>query len=108
MTRWTRKRKADGAALCLELGAGLLENGAETSRVEETIRMAGAALGMDVEAMVHPTGITVGFGHVDAVTRVARIKERTINLAKVVELNRLSRSLSFARKDLMNCLNELM
>ena len=94
---------ADGAALCLELGAGLLENGAETSRVEETIRMAGSALGMEVEAMVHPTGITVGFGNGDAVTRVARIKNRSINLNKVAELNRLSRALHHSEISLEDC-----
>ncbi len=55
--------------------------------------MTGQALGLDVEAMVHPTGITVGFGEGEAVTRVARIKERVIDLNKVAELNRLSRAL---------------
>ena len=71
----------------------MLENGAETSRVEETVRMAGQAMRMDVEAMVHPTGITVGFGEGEVITRVARIRVRTINLSKVAELNRLSRAL---------------
>jgi uncharacterized membrane protein YjjP (DUF1212 family) len=83
----------NGASLCLELAAGLLENGAETSRVEETVRMAGQAMGIEVEAMVHPTGITVGFGDGEVITRVARIRVRTINLSKVAELNRLSRAM---------------
>ena len=91
MSHKSREELAEGAALCLEIGAGLLENGAETSRVEETIRMTGEALGIEVEAMVHPTGITVGYGNGDALTRVARIKDRSINLNKVAELNRLSR-----------------
>ena len=93
MARWTRREMTNGASLCLELAAGLLENGAETSRVEETVRMAGQAMGIEVEAMVHPTGITVGFGDGEVITRVARIRERTINLSKVAELNRLSRSM---------------
>lgn len=93
MARWTRRELTSGASLCLEMASGLLENGAETSRVEETVRMAGKALGMDVEAMVHPTGITVGFGEGEVITRVARIRERTINLSKVAELNRLSRAM---------------
>jgi uncharacterized membrane protein YjjP (DUF1212 family) len=93
MARWTRKELTNGASLCLELASGLLENGAETSRVEETVRMAGEALGMEVEAMVHPTGITVGFGEGEVITRVARIKERSVNLSKVAELNRLSRAM---------------
>ena len=93
MSRWTRRDLGNGASLCLELAAGLLENGAETSRVEETVRMAGDALGMEVQAMVHPTGITIGFGDGEVITRVARIKKRSINLHKVAELNRLSRHL---------------
>jgi uncharacterized membrane protein YjjP (DUF1212 family) len=93
MARWTRKELADGASLCLELASGLIENGAETSRVEETVRMAGQAMGIPVESVVHPTGITVAFGEVEVVTRVARIRERTINLNKVAGLNRLSRAM---------------
>lgn len=103
MSRWTREELEDGASLCLEIGAGLLENGAETSRVEETIRMTGDALGIEVEAMVHPTGITVGFGGRGTVTRVARIKERAINLNKVAELNHLSRALHRGDLSLREC-----
>lgn len=93
MGRWTRKELGDGAALCLELGAGLLENGAETSRVEESIRLAGAALGFSAEAIVTPTGITVTFGNGEVITRVGRIPLRVINLDKVARLNSLSRRL---------------
>jgi uncharacterized membrane protein YjjP (DUF1212 family) len=93
MARWTRRELGDGAALCLELGSGLLENGAETSRVEESIRMAGESLGFSVETIVTPTGITVTFGNGEVITRVARIKNRVINLDKVGQLNRLSRTL---------------
>lgn len=100
MTSWTPEDRDNGASLCIELAAGLLENGAETSRVEESVRMAGEAMGIEVEAMVHPTGITIGFGDGQTVTRVARIRSRTINLAKVAELNRLSRLLHVEEPDL--------
>lgn len=93
MGRWTRKELGEGAALCLELGAGLLENGAETSRVEESIRLAGEAMGFSAETIVTPTGITVTFGNGEVITRVARIPHRVINLEKVAQLNRLSRQL---------------
>ncbi len=92
--RWTRKELGDGAALCIELGTGLLENGAETSRVEETIRLAGQALGFFVETIVTPTGITVTFGNGEVITRVARVHHRVIDLDKVAKLNSLSRQLS--------------
>ncbi len=100
MARWTRRELNEGASLCLELGAGLLENGAETSRVEESIRLAAAALGSTAETMVTPTGITVCFGREETITRVLRIKERTINLDKVASLNSLSRGLDRQHLDL--------
>lgn len=93
MGRWTRKELGEGASLCIELGSGLLENGAETSRVEESIRLAGKSMGFSVETIVTPTGITVTFGNGEVITRVARIRERVINLDKVAQLNRLSRLL---------------
>lgn len=93
MGRWTRKELGEGAALCIELGSGLLENGAETSRVEESIRLAGEAMGFFIETIVTPTGITVTFGNGEVITRVARIRHRVINLDKVARLNRLSRKL---------------
>lgn len=93
MGRWTRRELGEGAALCIELGSGLLENGAETSRVEESIRLAGEAMGFSVETIVTPTGITVTFGNGEVITRVARIRHRVINLDKVAQLNRLSRRL---------------
>lgn len=93
MGRWTRKELGDGAALCIELGTGLLENGAETSRVEESIRLAGEAMGFSVETIVTPTGITVTFGNGEVITRVMRVRNRVINLDKVAKLNRLSRRL---------------
>jgi uncharacterized membrane protein YjjP (DUF1212 family) len=96
MGRWTRRELGDGAALCIELGSGLLENGAETSRVEESVRLAGQAMGFSVETMVTPTGITVTFGNGEVITRVARIRNRVIDLDKVARLNSLSRRLQKA------------
>lgn len=100
MKRWTRRDLADGAALCMELGAGLLENGAETSRVEESIRLAGEALGLMVETVVYPTSIAITFGGEEPVTRIFRIREREINLDKVSKINDLARSLQEDRPNL--------
>ncbi len=93
MARWTRRELNDGAAFCLEIGSGLLENGGETSRVEETIRLAGESMGFTVDAMVMPTAVMVTFGNGEVVTRIARIHHRVINLDKVAKLNSLSREL---------------
>lgn len=93
MARWTRRELNDGAAFCLEIGSGLLENGGETSRVEETIRLAGESMGFTVDAMVMPTAVMVTFGNGEVVTRIARIRQRVINLDKVAKLNSLSREI---------------
>ena len=100
MATWTRRKLTRGASLCLELGVGLLENGGETSRVEESIRLAGQSLGMKVETAVLPTSISVCFGEEETITRIARIKNRSIDLDKVARLNALSRDLDSNNVDL--------
>ncbi|MBI3927995.1 MAG: threonine/serine exporter family protein [Armatimonadetes bacterium] len=92
-SRPTRRKIGDTAFLCLELGAGLLENGAETSRVEESIALVGSSLGLATQSMVTPTGITVSAGAAEPITRIARIRERKVDLGKVSRLNSLSRRL---------------
>lgn len=94
------KRRNDVASLCLDGGIGMLENGAETSRVEETIRYLAHAYGAPVECMVTPTGLTVSVGGEETTTRIARIHRRVINLAKVAALNELSRDLCVHNVDL--------
>lgn len=71
----------------------MLENGAETSRVEETIMYLAYAYGVPVECYVTPTGLTISVGGEETTTRIARIHRRGINLSKVVALNELSREL---------------
>lgn len=103
MRRLTRRELSEGAAFCLELGTGLLENGAETSRVEETLRFVGIGMGIEVESVVTPTGISLTFGSGEVITRLVRIKTRSVNLDKVARLNELSRRMhdsSFTFSDL--------
>lgn len=89
----SHRRRSEVASLCLDGGIGMLESGAETSRVEETIRYLAAAYGVQVECMVTPTGLTISVGGEDSITRIARIHKRSINLTKVTLLNELSREL---------------
>lgn len=96
----SHKRRNDVASLCLDGGIGLLESGAETSRVEETIHYLANAYGVPVECMVTPTGLTISVGGEDSTTRIARIHRRTINLDKVTALNELSRELAARHVDL--------
>lgn len=87
---------ADVADLVLLAGQLILENGGETSRVEETmVRMALAGGGDTADVFAIPQGIfcTINVGLVTH-TRVARIHNRGFNLAKVLEVNRISRQLS--------------
>lgn len=87
---------ADVADLILLAGQLILENGGETFRVEETmVRMALAAGAQTADVFAIPQGIfcTINDGR-QTHTRVARIHHRGFNLAKVLEVNRISRQLS--------------
>lgn len=83
----------DVARLSLDAAKLMLASGAETSRVEETVQRIGAALGIEVESVATPTGITVSAGGDRPVTRIARIHRRSIDLSRVAAVNALSRSL---------------
>jgi len=85
--------------LCIRAAGLLLQFGGETSRVEETIdrlaRSAGA-LPEQVQSFVTPTGIFVSMTTSSGTqTRLARVRGPfSLNLAKVTEINQLSRSFS--------------
>lgn len=84
------------ADLVLLAGQLVLENGGETFRVEETmVRMALAGGGQTADVFAIPQGIfcTLSEG-TETHTRVLRIHQRGFNLAKVLEVNRISRQLS--------------
>ena len=87
---------ADVADLVLLAGQLILENGGETFRVEETmVRMALAGGVQTIDVFAIPQGIfcTINEGP-QTHTRVVRIHHRGFNLAKVLEVNRISRQLS--------------
>jgi len=85
----------DFAGLAGEL---LLKNGAETSRVEDTImRICRRAGFEDIEVLVFPTGIIInGISDSLRLTRVSRIHTRDTNLTIVSAVNDISRK--FAAK----------
>ncbi len=75
-------------------GKIILENGAETYRVEETIGRICMAFGLDeAESFVMPTGIIISITDKkgDTVSIVKRIKQRQVNLENVAAVNELSR-----------------
>jgi uncharacterized membrane protein YjjP (DUF1212 family) len=81
---------------CLLAGKIMLQNGAETYRVEDTMMRMGKALGVkETHSYVTPTGIM--FSAEEArpeTTRLVRISERTTDLKKVALVNDVSRKIS--------------
>ena len=76
----------------------MLENGAETYRVEDTlIRICQSFDFAEVEAIVIPTGafVSVSMDGVSSThTVIKRVKKRTINLTKVNDANTISRQIT--------------
>lgn len=78
--------------LALFLGEAMLTNGAETYRIEDTIRRICCSRGYKyVNTFISPTAIIISDARFDGVTFLTSIKERQINLNKVSKLNDFSR-----------------
>ncbi|MGN1412034.1 MAG: threonine/serine exporter ThrE family protein [Oscillospiraceae bacterium] len=76
----------------INIGLSLLENGAETQRVEDTTkRIVSYWLHDDVEVIALLTNVTIS---TNKITRSVRVKSRTINLNKVCKINQLSRDIA--------------
>lgn len=82
--------------ICLLAGKIMLENGAETYRVEDTMRRIALSFQMkETHSYVTPTGIFFSTeGNEPTKTRLIRILERTTNLEKVAMVNDISRRIS--------------
>lgn len=92
----TKMRIHDIMEICLLAGKIMLESGAETYRVEDTMVRMAAAFGVtESHSFATPTGIifSVKNGH-DEKTRLIRITERTTDLKKVAEVNTISRKIA--------------
>lgn len=75
-----------------EVGRGLLESGAETSRVEDTVeRIIKHFYDGKSEVLVVLTGLFVTVGEC---TKTVRVRRRTINLDKVSKINMMSRDIA--------------
>jgi uncharacterized membrane protein YjjP (DUF1212 family) len=85
------------------IGELLLENGAETYRVEETVMKIGDAYEfVKTEVFALPTGIFISLEDQEGEswTRIKRIKYQTTNLQKVALVNDLSRKITVGKIDL--------
>lgn len=80
--------------LVLHAGKIMLESGAETSRVEDTIEKLGHACGaLKADAFATPTGIfvTIIDPDGDSATRILRIRTMESNMNRVAAVNQVSR-----------------
>ena len=75
------------ATICIDLARGLIVAGAGTARVEETVHHIGVSCQVPIESQVTPTSIVVSVGSDRPVTRICRVRSRTIDLDKLVDLN---------------------
>ncbi|WP_134701773.1 threonine/serine exporter family protein [Ammoniphilus sp. YIM 78166] len=79
---------------CLLAGKIMLENGAETMRVEDTMMRMAASFGIpQSHSFVTPTAIIFSLEGADP-TRLIRISERSTDLQKVAKVNSISRRAS--------------
>lgn len=92
----------DIANITVLAGEVMLRNGAETSRVEDTMEHIARSCGAHkVESFVIPTGVflTVTDASGRSLTTMRRVKDRTINLDRIAKVNELSRRLADHRMD---------
>jgi Uncharacterized conserved protein len=98
--RNTSARIHEVAAVCVLAGKILLENGAETYRVEDTMNRLARSFSVDeAQSFVTPTGIIFAIEGCDA-TQLVRITHRGTNLRKVAEVNSLSRLVANGQTDI--------
>lgn len=76
----------------LFMGELMLSNGAETNRVEDTIKRICFSRGFKyVNVFISPTSLIISDDRFDGITFMKNVKERSINLNKIMLLNDFSR-----------------
>lgn len=87
----------------------LLQNGAETYRVEDTIRWLGYRLGVEVHSFVIPTGIfvTIEDDCRNSITRVRSVSGRGFDLKKLTDVNDFSRKYDFSVNSFEDAMDNL-
>ncbi|UII56458.1 threonine/serine exporter family protein [Cytobacillus spongiae] len=95
--------------VCLLAGKIMLQSGAETYRVEDTMMRIAASFGVQQShSYVTPTGIIFSIeGKEPTKTKLIRISERTTDLDKVTLVNSVSRKISLGELELETAYHEL-
>lgn len=96
--------------LAAHAGKIILQNGAETYRVEETMVKICTAFDItDADSFVTPTGIMLSITckNGEIASAVKRVQNRTVNLEKISKINNLSRTIQKKRLSIDDVENEL-
>lgn len=89
------QQEHDIMKVCLLAGKIMLQSGAETYRVEDTMIRIAASFGVEnSHSYMTPTGIIFSVEEPQHITRLIRISDRTTNLSKIDRVNSISRSIS--------------
>ena len=84
--------------VCLLAGKIMLQSGAETYRVEDTMTRIATAFGVEnSHSYMTPTGIIFSVEEPQHITRLIRISHRTTDLGKIDRVNTVSRSISLGK-----------
>lgn len=95
--------------MAVAAGELLLRNGAETYRVEDTIkRICNKEEFLETEVFVFPTGIIVnGIYNDSRLTRMKQVTERDINLTVISQVNSLSRRFAAGQLTVAEAIEEI-
>ncbi|RFU67363.1 threonine/serine exporter [Peribacillus saganii] len=100
-------KNRDIIEVCLLAGKIMLQSGAETYRVEDTMFRIAASYGIpESHSFVTPTGIIFSIDGDDP-SKLIRISERSTDLQKVTVVNSISRRISSGELSVQQALNEL-
>jgi uncharacterized membrane protein YjjP (DUF1212 family) len=94
---------------CLLAGKIMLQSGAETYRVEDTMMRMAASFGIkETNSYVTPTGIIFSADHMGPTkTKLLRILDRSTDLTKVTMVNSISRQISSGSLNLEEAVKQL-
>jgi uncharacterized membrane protein YjjP (DUF1212 family) len=95
--------------LSLWAGQLLLQNGAETERIEETVHRIGTALGCDwLDVSINSTGVLVtAVSGEEFRTKTRRVVRQYVNMATLSQVNELSREIARGEVDAVECRRRL-
>lgn len=103
----TYEKNDDLALNCLLLaGQIMMESGAETYRVEDTMLRMARSQNLDAQSYVTPTGIILSLGEQQK-TKIISISNRITDLHKIAKVNNISRKLTLKIITLEEAYDEL-